>query len=357
MRPKHWIIVVTAAFTAVMVPVAGMAMAFNYAFGFMNQANASAGSIAPSQVALLDIPSAMLALYQGPAAHGECPGLKWSVLAAIGKVESNHNRSILPGVHSGTNYAGAAGPMQFELATWATNGVDGNGDGVKDVYSSADAIPSAAHYLCSNGGGNPATLDNAIYGYNHAQWYIHGGEGTPYPGAGQPDYCFVLCWAGRYESAQAALTSGGGTLHWPTQLAGSSVSSCYGPRLLNGVLDFHPGVDIAQAPGSPVYALATGMVTFAGPASGYGNNYVDVTFGSMITGYGHMNGMSVVVGQQVTAGQQIGVIGSQGLSFGPHLHVNRIDTSKPHNIYNSNVDPLTNGLKIPAGVPNPNGCS
>jgi hypothetical protein len=59
----------------------------------------------PSATALADIPPDYLALYR--AAAGECRGLDWSILAAIGKIESNHGRSTLPGVSSGENFAGA----------------------------------------------------------------------------------------------------------------------------------------------------------------------------------------------------------------------------------------------------------
>jgi hypothetical protein len=63
------------------------------------------------------IPPAMLALYQEAAAT--CSGLPWTILAAIGTVESDNGRSTLPGVHSGANVAGAEGPMQFEPATFS----------------------------------------------------------------------------------------------------------------------------------------------------------------------------------------------------------------------------------------------
>ena len=63
------------------------------------------------------IPPAMLALYEQAAAT--CPGLPWTVLAAIGTVESGNGHLDLPGVHSGSNGAGAEGPMQFEPTTFA----------------------------------------------------------------------------------------------------------------------------------------------------------------------------------------------------------------------------------------------
>jgi hypothetical protein len=63
------------------------------------------GESQPSQAALNDIPPDYLALYTRAAPT--CPGLDWSTLAAIGKIETNHARSTLPGIHSGENYAGA----------------------------------------------------------------------------------------------------------------------------------------------------------------------------------------------------------------------------------------------------------
>jgi hypothetical protein len=59
----------------------------------------------PSHIALADIPADYLALYQQAATV--CPGLDWTILAAIGKIETNHGRSQLPGVHNGANNAGA----------------------------------------------------------------------------------------------------------------------------------------------------------------------------------------------------------------------------------------------------------
>jgi hypothetical protein len=135
----------------------------------------------PSLTAVGDIPTQYLQLYQ--EASAACPGLSWSVLAGIGKIESNHGRSALPGVLSGQNYAGAMGPMQFLAGTWAAFGQGGN------VYNPADAIPTAARYLCSNGAGNPAHLHDAIWHYNQSERYISD----------------VLGWARRYVEAVTSL--------------------------------------------------------------------------------------------------------------------------------------------------------
>jgi membrane-bound lytic murein transglycosylase B len=99
------------------------------------------------------------------AAAATCPGLSWTVLAAIGQVETGHGRN------TNTSSAGAQGPMQFMPATFAAYGVDGNNDGVTDIFNPADAIYSAAHYLCANGAGR-GNLSGAIFRYNHAGWYV-----------------------------------------------------------------------------------------------------------------------------------------------------------------------------------------
>jgi len=101
------------------------------------------------------------------AAAAECPGLSWSVLAAIGQVESGHGRD------TSTSYAGAMGPMQFLPATFVHYAVDGDHDGNADIMSAPDAIYTAANYLCANGAADgPDGLYNAIWHYNHADWYV-----------------------------------------------------------------------------------------------------------------------------------------------------------------------------------------
>jgi hypothetical protein len=94
----------------------------------------------------------------------------FAIVAAIHKVESDFGRSSLPGVHSGTNSAGAAGPGQFLGETWSTYGVDGDGDGQRDVYSVPDSIFATANYLRASGA--PGDWHAAIFAYNHAEWYV-----------------------------------------------------------------------------------------------------------------------------------------------------------------------------------------
>ncbi len=139
--------------------------------GMMLGASKAVGAPAgdPSAYAVADIPPEMLAIYRKAAET--CPGLSWSVLAAIGSVETDHGRSTLPGVQSGENFAGAGGPMQFLQGTWDAYGVDGDGDGDKDRYDPVDAIWGAANYLCANGAGSGRERD-AIWNYNHDWGYV-----------------------------------------------------------------------------------------------------------------------------------------------------------------------------------------
>jgi hypothetical protein len=111
------------------------------------------------------IPPAYLQLYR--AAAVTCRGLPWTVLAAIGTVES-HN-----GANPRTSSKGAMGPMQFLPSTFAAYAVDASGDGVADIMNPADAIFSAARLLCAWGAGlGGQSLLDAIWGYNHADWYV-----------------------------------------------------------------------------------------------------------------------------------------------------------------------------------------
>lgn len=85
--------------------------------------------------------------------------------------------------------------------------------------------------------------------------------------------------------------------------------------------DGHDGLDIANNHGTPILAADAGEVTHAGAASGYGNWIRIRHADGSVTEYGHMpQPLHVSVGAQVTAGQHIADMGSEGQSTGPHLH-------------------------------------
>jgi len=149
-----------------------------------------------SRSARNSIPANYLTLFQTIGKEYKVP---WVILAGIGKVESDDGQSTLPGVHSGANAFGAAGPMQIGIGgaagnQWGgapvhparekVNGVatDANSDGLASVYEPADAIAGAAKYLLAHG--VLSNVDQAIFAYNHLESYVQA----------------VLYWAGLYAS-------------------------------------------------------------------------------------------------------------------------------------------------------------
>jgi membrane-bound lytic murein transglycosylase B len=163
----------------------------------------------PASMSANGIPAQALAAYQRAAnlvdrADAEC-NIDWALIAAIGKVESNHGRyggngidrdgTVRPGIFgiplNGSNdtavihdtdggtydrdqtWDRAVGPMQFIPGTWRSVGVDANGDGRKDPQNITDAATATAVYLCS-GPGNLATESgarSAVLRYYHSDAY------------------------------------------------------------------------------------------------------------------------------------------------------------------------------------------
>jgi hypothetical protein len=121
-------------------------------------------SLPASSCAISGVPPVLIPIYhrasdiyglgpQGPA-----------ILAGINAIETGFGQNL------GPSYAGAEGWMQFMPETWAMYGVDANGDGVKDPNNPEDAIHAAARYLSA--AGMPENTWDAIWAYNHADWYV-----------------------------------------------------------------------------------------------------------------------------------------------------------------------------------------
>jgi membrane-bound lytic murein transglycosylase B len=186
-------------------------------------AAAPAPPAAPPAGGERSIPALALRAYREAAAWaaGFDPGcgLSWTVLAGIGRVESNHGRyggaatrvgaggTVTPPIlglaldgrgvariadSDGGRWDGdrvwdrAVGPMQFIPSTWRRLGRDGNHDGVADPNNLFDAATSAAAYLCLSVDGSlsdPSVLRQAIYNYNHSWRYVDA----------------VLGWASTYQ--------------------------------------------------------------------------------------------------------------------------------------------------------------
>jgi murein DD-endopeptidase MepM/ murein hydrolase activator NlpD len=112
-----------------------------------------------------------------------------------------------------------------------------------------------------------------------------------------------------------------GTIQWPFPSA--PILSPYGPR--GGT--FHYGIDFFPGEGTPIGAIADGVVTYAGAGSGGWGNYVTVRHninGQVVDSlYAHMlyGSIGVAAGQQVSVGQFLGGVGATGRAYGAHLHL------------------------------------
>ncbi len=191
-------------FVAIIVvgPLIGLGMVM-LSLGAVVEAQSNPLNPEPSEFAIEDIPPLLLDHYR--LASLSCPGLPWTVVAGIGKVESNHGRfggatmaengdiappilgPVLDGTVAGTRpillpaggspwhtnarFDRALGPMQFLTETFQRFAVDGNGDGVRSPHNAIDAIYSAVGYLCGPDG-EAADLQDAIFKYNRSEVYV-----------------------------------------------------------------------------------------------------------------------------------------------------------------------------------------
>jgi hypothetical protein len=222
-----------------------------------------------------EIPPFLLPIYQ---ACGTEYGIPWEVLASINKIETGF------GTNLNVSSAGAVGWMQFLPASWEQFGLDANGDGKKDPYNPVDAICAAAHYLKLAGGNHD--LYQAIFAYNHADWYVQEvllyaraygrlpsdlvgsltglTEGAHFPIAANARYADDI-------AARAAIKSGEANEYGN---AAEVISSSPTPR----------GINVFSKQGAPVVAVNDGVIRKMGQSAKLGNFVVlEDTYGNRYT--------------------------------------------------------------------------
>jgi murein DD-endopeptidase MepM/ murein hydrolase activator NlpD len=125
---------------------------------------------------------------------------------------------------------------------------------------------------------------------------------------------------------------GFGQVSFPVQ---AEITSEFGWRMhpILGYDKFHAGLDFGADYGEVIRSAAPGYVIFAGWYGGYGNTVIVDHGNNVTTLYGHSDGLYVEEGQQVQRGEPIALVGSTGLSTGPHLHFELRSNGEP-------VDPL-----------------
>jgi hypothetical protein len=170
------VVVIGAAIAALVVMIPLLMSIGSSSLSAAAAACTPAGTTQPEPSAAANsIPANYLALFRQA---GRQYGIPWTVLAGIGKVESDD------GANDGPSSAGALGPMQFLPSTWQIYGDGG------DIMNPAAAIPAAARLLLANGA--PASIPAALFAYNHS-----------------PDYVTdVLAWARTYAAGDYTISGG-----------------------------------------------------------------------------------------------------------------------------------------------------
>jgi murein DD-endopeptidase MepM/ murein hydrolase activator NlpD len=126
--------------------------------------------------------------------------------------------------------------------------------------------------------------------------------------------------AGVPTAAAGPIKQGSGSFIWPVN---GPIASPFGPRVIGGRSEFHPGIDIVVPTGTPIRASAAGTVTLEQPeaASGGYGNFTCIQHTAVIsTCYAHQEQFIAHVGQHVAQGQVIGISDCTGRCFGPHVH-------------------------------------
>ncbi|MEF8702229.1 MAG: peptidoglycan DD-metalloendopeptidase family protein [Candidatus Accumulibacter sp. UW26] len=167
---------------------------------------------------------------------------------------------------------------------------------------------------------------------------------------GRPQKVLQAYWFQPEKGEGAYYTADGSSLSkafLPSPIKFAPVTSGFSDSRLHPILQVwraHQGVDYAAPTGTPVLAVADGIVEAADHQNGYGNLLVVRHAGSYSTAYGHLDAFAAGIrpGARVRQGEVIGTVGQTGLATGPHLHYE-------FRVNDQSVDPLT--LDLPRSMP------
>jgi len=264
-----------------------------------------------------------------------CPQVTAPLIAAQIEQESDWRAGAV--AHNPAERGGdAMGLVQFQASTWGSWGSDADADGTSSPFDPEDAIWAQGRLMCDlvawadrnltagNLHGDPVDLALAAYFCGRGCIVEHGG--VP---AGGLAHDYPAGVRARIATYRLAATAPGGAWALPLPPGSYTMGSGFGMRW--GRL--HAGVDLIAAPGTPILAVAAGVVLDAGCTSprcdipgsltmpGCGLR-VNVNHGAgLVSRSCHAVALTVAAGQRVAAGQLLGWVGSTGHSSGPHLHI------------------------------------
>jgi hypothetical protein len=282
-----------------------------------------------------EIPPFLLPIYQ---ACGTQYAIPWPILASINKIETAF------GTNLNVSYAGAVGWMQFMPATWAAYGVDANADGIEDPYNPVDAICAAARYLRASGG--TENLYNAIFAYNHADWYVD--EVLLYARAyGKLPDDLVSSLTGLTEGAHfpvAADARYADDIATRQAIRESRPGQAYGNAAK--VIESSPtrrGINIFSRKGAPIVAVNDGVIKKIGRSRKLGRFIVlQDAYGNRFT-YAEL-GEVLAPSQRVQGGDRIARMAGRQDGIAPHIHF----TIRPSGRGAPRIDPkpILDGWKL-----------
>ena len=136
-------------------------------------------------------------------------------------------------------------------------------------------------------------------------------------------------WHGLRYSSLCILAAALSACALPTWPLRGPLTSPFGVRWRSWLPEMHTGVDIGVPNGTPVRAMASGMVRFAGDLGAYGRVVILDHRGGWSTLYAHLSEIHVRLGERVGGGTTVGLSGQTGNATAPHLHFETVAGSRP----------------------------
>ena len=232
-------------------------------------------------------------------------------LGAVGQTAQNAVAGALPS-------AGSTGDAIDRLDGSDRIARDSDRGSVADSSAATDALPDSTSTTSTTSTAAPAAGDQAGGQAEAQAAAAAAAKQAEDAAAAQAAQAAQVAQAAQDQAAKAAADAQAATKSWVAPIGpGSQLTSGFGMRW--GAM--HPGQDFAVAVGTPVKAMSSGTVIFAGWSGGYGNKVEIQYWDGTVSWFAHNSQLLVAQGDKVTPGETVSLSGNTGHSTGPHLHV------------------------------------